>query len=66
MRNNRTEIWCGLARHYYWKNIDEIGDTPIKTWLSERKAESSCSSWNRDFEIVSVIETVEVDCEGIE
>ncbi len=58
MRNNRTEIWCGLARNYYFKPVDEIGDSPIKTYLSANKARSGCSSWDRDFEVVEVTETI--------
>ena len=60
MRNNRTEIWCGLARHFYFKSVSEIGDSPIKTYLSSSKAKSSCSSWNKDFEVVEVVETLSI------
>lgn len=63
MRNNRTEIFCGLARHYEFKPVDNIGNTAIKTYLSENKALSSFeSSWGRidfDFEAVAVNETIE-------
>ena len=38
MRNNRTEIFCGLARNYQFKKISEIGDTAVKTYLSKNKA----------------------------
>lgn len=31
MRNNRTEIFCGLASNYTFKPIDNIGNTAIKT-----------------------------------
>lgn len=37
MRNNRTEIWCGLAKNFYFKPIQEIGNTSIKTYASEAK-----------------------------
>lgn len=57
MRNNRTEIWGGLARNYSFKKIEEIGDHPIKTYRTKKQAESSCSSWDRDFEVVEVVET---------
>lgn len=41
-----NEIFCGLARHYQFKPIDDIGNTAIKTYLSKNKAESSfLSSW---------------------
>lgn len=40
------EIFCGLARNYQFKPIDNIGNTAIKTYLSKNKAESSfLSSW---------------------
>ncbi len=56
MRNNRTEIFCGLARHYQFKKISEIGDTAVKTYLSENKALSSFDSswWKPDFEVEAV------------
>ena len=39
-------IFCGLARHYKFKRIDDLGNTAIKTYLSKGKAESSfVSSW---------------------
>lgn len=39
-------IFCGLARNYKFKSIEEIRDTAIKTYLSENKAKSSfLSSW---------------------
>jgi len=59
MRNNRTEIWCGLARAFYWKSVDEIGDSPLKTYLSKTKALSSCSSWTDGYEAVEITETIE-------
>lgn len=59
MRKNRTEIWCGLARHFYFRKVSEIGDAPIKTYLSENKARNSCSSWDRDFEVVPITEVIE-------
>ena len=40
------EIFCGLARHYQFKPINDIGNTAIKTYLSKNKAEASfVSSW---------------------
>lgn len=56
MRNNRTEIFCGLARHYQFKKVSEIGNTAIKTYLSENKALSSfdISWWKPDFEVEAV------------
>lgn len=62
-RNNNTEIFCGLARMYHFKKINEVGDTPIKTYSSEKKAKASFeSSWIRiDFKynVLEVVETIE-------
>lgn len=58
MRNNRTEIWCGLSRNFSFRPITELNDVAIKTYRSEAQAESGCSSWDRNFEIVPVIETI--------
>ena len=45
-----THIFCGLARNFKFKPIDDIGDTPIKTYLSRNKAISSFnSSWTQAF-----------------
>ena len=56
MRNNRTEIFCGLARNYQFKPINDIGNTAIKTYRSKNTALSSFeSSWYRpDFEVEAV------------
>lgn len=61
MRNNRSEVWCGLSKNFFFKPISEIKDTPIKTYRSQAQAEAGCSSWDRNFEIVPVIETIEID-----
>lgn len=42
------EIFCGLARNYQFKPIDNIGNTAIKTYLSKNKAESSFTTSWRD------------------
>lgn len=65
MRNNRTEIFCGLARNFKFKPVDNIGDTAIKTYLSRDKALASFErSWYGppDFEVeaVRIKETYEV------
>ena len=59
MRNDRTEIWCGVSKHFYFKNISEIGNASIKTYESESRAKASCSSRNKDFEVVKIIEIIE-------
>jgi hypothetical protein len=62
-RNNGTEIFCGLARAYQFKPINNIGDTSIKTYLSRNKAIASFeSSWDEYSEslymAVEVIESI--------
>ena len=63
MRNNRTEIFCGLARSYTFERVDEIGNTAVKTYLSKNKALAAFDdSWFRpdfDFEAVEITETFE-------
>lgn len=58
MRKNRTEIWCGLSKHFSFRPIAEVKDVSIKTYRSEAQAISGRSSWDRDFEVVPVIETI--------
>lgn len=59
MRNNRTEIWCGISRQFSFKKLDEINNASIKTYDSESRAKSSCSSWDRNFEVVEITETID-------
>lgn len=60
MRNNRSEIWCGLAQNYHFKPINDIGDTQIKSYSSEAKAESVIDRWHmRSSEIIPITETYE-------
>lgn len=63
MRKNRTEIFCGLARNYTFKRVDEIGNTAVKTYLSQNKALAAFGdSWYRpgfDVEAVEITETFE-------
>lgn len=59
MRKNRTEVWCALAKHFSFRPIADIKDVPVKTYRSEAQAYSGCSSWDRDFEVVPAIETIE-------
>lgn len=58
MRKNRTEVWCGLAKAFSFRPISEIKDVSVKTYRSEAQARSGCSSWDRDFEVVPVIEMI--------
>lgn len=68
IRNNE-EIFCGLARNFTFKPIDNIGDTAIKTYLSKAKAEAGfIKSWwmpdKENWEAVEVIETIESKLDG--
>ena len=62
-RNNRKEIFCGLARNYTFKDINNLGNTAIKTYQSENTARVSFkNSWrnpNFEIEILEVEETYE-------
>lgn len=55
VRTEDEAVFCGLARNYKFKTLDELGDTEIKTYMSEAKAKASfLDSWwkskNEDFE----------------
>jgi hypothetical protein len=65
-RNKGTEIFCGLARHYQFKSIYDIGDTAIKTYLSKDKAIAAFErSWGKYdgicYEAVEVIESISTE-----
>lgn len=76
IRNSDDAVFCGLAQHYTFKTIEQLGNTAIKTYLSENKAKSSfLSSWwdskKEDFEngkysIKKVFEILEEAKEGQE
>ena len=61
MRNNRSEVWCGLSKHFYFKPVSEVKDTSVKTYRSQAQAEAGCSSWDRNFEVVPATETIVID-----
>ena len=71
VRTKDEAVFCGLARHYQFKTLEELGDTEIKTYMSEAKAKASfLSSWwdskNEDFEngrykVVKVFQIIEAD-----
>lgn len=61
MRKNRTQVWCGLAKNFSFRNVAEIKDVSVKTYRSEAQARAGCSSYDRDFEIVPVVETIETE-----
>lgn len=47
------KIFCGLARNYGFKPIDDIGNTAIKTYAGKQKAESSFEqSWSGGEELL--------------
>lgn len=52
IRNKDNAIFCGLARNYEFRELDKLKDTPIKTYVSEKKAKSSflLSWWNAEEE----------------
>ena len=57
MRRNRTEIWGGCARNFSFRKVNNIGEFAIKTYRTEKQAHT-CSSWDRDFEVVEITETL--------
>lgn len=62
VRNNKTEIWGGYAKNFYFNPITDVGDFAIKTYSSLKKAKASCSCYyyrNNDIEYIPVIETIE-------
>lgn len=62
---NGTEIFCGLSKEYRFKPIDQIGNTAIKTYVSEKMAWASFDkSWNRtnDEDKYEVVECNESLC----
>lgn len=61
-RKSDDAIMCGLARCFKFKKESEIGNTAIKTYVSENKALSAAWSSYRytenDVYIEKVIETI--------
>ena len=46
-----TDVFCGLARQYHFKPISELGNTALKTYLSENKAIAAFEdSWGAKFD----------------
>lgn len=63
-----SEIFCGLARNYQFKKIDNIGNTSIKTYTTKEKAKQAfLASWwygeemiaQERIKIVKVLEGIE-------
>ena len=64
-RNNK-EILCGLARHYFFTDIEKINsgesNSALKTYTTEKKAITSfMSSWGQEIDgkFYKVIEVIE-------
>ena len=53
----RKRKLIGCARSFSFRPIDNIGEFAIKTYRTEKQAHT-CSSWDRDFEVVEIIETL--------
>ena len=41
VRTEDEAVFCGFAKNYQFKTLDELGDTEIKTYMSEAKAKAS-------------------------
>lgn len=56
-----NEVLCGNARNFKFKDIDKLGDAPIKTYRSPTQAKTAfkCQMWHFDMEVVPVMETFE-------
>lgn len=59
MRYNRTEICGGRGRNFYFRRVNDVCDFPIKTYSSEKQAIVASIGFNRECEIVPVVETLE-------
>lgn len=45
------EVYCGTAKNYYFKPIEDIGNTAIKTYMSKAVAIASFNaSWHDDYD----------------
>ena len=69
VRTKDEAVFCGLARNYQFKTLDKLGDTEIKTYMSEAKAKASfLDSWwkskredfeNGTYKVVKVFQILE-------
>ena len=69
---NEKDVFCGLARNYYFKPLADIGDTSIKTYRSGKTALNSfLRSWKPSesgkdtYKVVKVKEQLSFDCIGL-
>ena len=51
-------VW--FIKSFHFVKVDELKDTAIKTYRTEKQAEIGCSSLNRDFEIVECKEIIDI------
>lgn len=42
------------------ESIDELKNIVVKTYRTRKQAESGCSSWDRDFEVVECKEIIDI------
>lgn len=68
---NEKDVFCGLARNYYFKPLDDIRDTPVKTYRSGKTALNALlRSWKPSesgkdtYRVVKVKEQLSFDCVG--
>lgn len=60
IRLSDGKVFCGKARNYYWKSLEDIGNTSICTYMSEAKALASVkASYGYPAEWVRAIKVVE-------
>jgi hypothetical protein len=43
-RNLDNKIFCGSARNYEWRDLEDIGNARVVTYMSEKKAISSVTA----------------------
>lgn len=47
MTSDKKQIFCGIARNMHFRDVNNIGDVSVKTYLSEKKAKASfMQSWS--------------------
>lgn len=62
-------IWCGLARNYYFKPINNIGASEIKTYRSEKQAHNVIEQYfplfdKNDYEVRRITMTIAEETNG--
>lgn len=43
-RESDNKIFCGSARNYEWRDLNELGNARIATYMSEKRAISSATA----------------------